>query len=189
MPPAIKGSPDFQVQGDGGIQPDEKNSWLGAQISLADAEALAKRCGFRLVRSAGFGTQYAWLWFEKPGKLRFPRGRFWPVTLLKRKRMNMTFSREIVQPGESYAVRVVGLASCRIDVAYEFFGESGGVPVTGVVSRWCELDANGEAVIPVPPGHPGGRVRVTKVRPNTRDGRWRETNAEIRVSGPVGISA
>jgi ubiquinone/menaquinone biosynthesis C-methylase UbiE len=172
----------FQVQGDVSIRSAEKDSWLGAQITVSEAAELAQRCGFKMVRSSGFGTQYAWLWFEKPGRFHFPRLRLWP-----RKRASVEFSRETVQPGETYTVKIPRLAGCRIDIGYEFFGEPDAAPVSGVVSHWCELDNQGEARISVPADHLSGQVRITRVRSRAGDGRWHRVNAVIRVARKLNL--
>jgi hypothetical protein len=127
-------------------------------MSLADAQALAERCGFELIRSSGQGTQYFWLWFLKPGspwlealRRATEAVRFWcaiPVAV--------TFSPRTVRAGETYRVCIPEFAGQVIDVGYEF------TPVTGVVGKWCELDSRGEAQISVPPEHTAGIVRTTK---------------------------
>src|SRR5215831_19263414 len=55
----------FQVQGNTVIKSARDETWVGVPISLADAKALAERCGFELIFSSGQGTQYFWLWFLK----------------------------------------------------------------------------------------------------------------------------
>jgi ubiquinone/menaquinone biosynthesis C-methylase UbiE len=148
----------FQVQGDTGIESAQHDTWVGAPMSLADAQALAERCGFELIRSSGQGTQYFWLWFLKPGspwlealRRATEAVRFWcaiPVAV--------TFSPRTVRAGETYRVCIPEFAGQVIDVGYEF------TPVTGVVGKWCELDSRGEAQISVPPEHTAGIVRTTK---------------------------
>lgn len=61
----------FQVQGYRGksLRKPGRDTWLGASISEHEATEMAGRHGFDLLRSAGAGTQYFWLWFRKP-----PRG-------------------------------------------------------------------------------------------------------------------
>ena len=148
----------FQVQGDTGIQSAQDDSWVGVPMSLADARALAKRCGFWLIRSSGQGTQYFWLWFLKPRWPWLPKvirsntealtrvhsaietGRF-----LYTKRVPITFSHQRVGAGESYGVRIPSFAGQVIDVGYELTAARYPSPVTGVVSKWCELDSGGEA--------------------------------------------
>lgn len=57
----------FQVQGHQGTgwQARGGSTWLGASVSEEQAAGMAERHGFELVRSAGAGTQYYWLWFYK----------------------------------------------------------------------------------------------------------------------------
>jgi SAM-dependent methyltransferase len=167
----------FQVQGDTAIESTEDDTWVGAPMSLADAQALATRCGFELIRSSGKGTQYFWLWFRKPGSpwldalTRATEAlRFWcanPVAV--------TFSPRTVRPGETYRVRIPEFAGRVIDVGYEL------APVSGVVSKWCELDSRGEARISLPPEHPAGIVRIAKIRSRNNNGRWRRARGTIQV--------
>ena len=186
----------FQVQGDTGIQSAQDDSWVGVPMSLADARALAKRCGFWLIRSSGQGTQYFWLWFLKPRWPWLPKvirsntaealtrvhsaietGRF-----LCTKRVAITFSHQRVRAGESYRVRIPSFAGQAIDVGYELTAARYPAPVTGVVSNWCELDSGGEAQILVPAEHPTGVVRITKVRSRTNDSRWYRAGGAIQVA-------
>lgn len=57
----------FQVQGYRGssVRKPGRDTWLGASISASEATEMATRHGFDLLRSAGAGTQYYWLWFRK----------------------------------------------------------------------------------------------------------------------------
>ena len=57
----------FQVQGHQGrgLRKQGRDTWLGASISESEATEMATRHGFDLRRSAGAGTQYFWLWFQK----------------------------------------------------------------------------------------------------------------------------
>ena len=68
----------FQVQGHHGrgLREPGRDTWLGASISEPEAAEMATRHGFDLLRSAGAGTQYFWLWFRK--RPRSTRGR--PLT-------------------------------------------------------------------------------------------------------------
>ncbi len=171
----------FQVQGDVSIRSQQNDSWLGSAMSEADAQALAKRCGFRMTRSTGFGTQYAWLWFEKPGRVVPARSwlrklKFWPERPVR-----VSFSTKEVRPGETYTVTISQFAGNRIDVAYELFGENNAPPATGVVSKWCELDSKGKARITVPADHPAALVRIARVRPRIRGSHWHDVSAEISV--------
>jgi SAM-dependent methyltransferase len=181
----------FQVQGYTGIQPVQDDTWVGAPIGLADAQALARRCGFRLIRSSGQGTQYFWLWFQKPGRFTrgFARGfnrvgsaieavRFWSA-----KPVAVTFSPGSVRAGETYRVRAPRFAGHIIDVAYEVTTQGLSAPVTGVVAKWCELDSQGEASIPVPADHASGTVRITQMRSQTSNSRWYRASGQIHVIG------
>lgn len=180
----------FQVQGDSGIRVEPGDTWVGLPMSLADAGALAERCGFEFVQGSGEGTQYFWLWFLKPRFPRIPRvirtraSAIW--THLSRsveKRVSFIFSTSTVRAGEGYVVRVAGFSEQVIDIGYELSKGPGAVPVTGVVSRWCFLDSIGEATIPVPIEHPTGAVRITKVRSRTGRGRWYRADGTIQVEG------
>ena len=57
----------FQVQGHQGrgLRKPGRDTWLGASVSQPEAAEMATRHGFDLRRSAGAGTQYFWLWFQK----------------------------------------------------------------------------------------------------------------------------
>jgi ubiquinone/menaquinone biosynthesis C-methylase UbiE len=171
----------FQAQGYTDIQTAPDDTWVGAPIGLADAQALARRCGFAMIRSSGEGTQYFWLWFRKPA--RFARmqnaieaARFWcaiPTAL--------NFSPASVRAGETYHVRAPRFAGQVIDVVYEFTIRGRTAPVTGVVAKWCALDSHGQASIPVPADHAAGIVRITKVRSQTNNSRWHRASGEIQV--------
>jgi SAM-dependent methyltransferase len=178
----------FQVQGDTGIQSaaqDEGGTWIGVPISLSDAQTIAGRCGFELIRSSGQGTQYFWLWFLKPRWLWLPAFirnndeafRFWCS-----KRVPVTFLPRNVRAGEPYRVRIPRFAGEVIDVGYQLTGGQHPAPVTGVVSKWCELDSQGEASILVPADHPAGTVRITRVRSRTNGGRWHRAGGAIKVT-------
>ena len=179
----------FQAQGDADIlssrQPDDDDTWVGLPMSLSGARALAARTGFELIRSAGEGTQYFWLWFLKPrwpwlpASIRGSNGegfRFWCS-----KRVAVTFSPHSVRAGEPYRVRIPGFASQVIDVGYELTAERSPAPVTGVVGKWCDLDSQGEASILVPAEHPAGIVRITRVRSRTNGSRWYRAAGVIQV--------
>jgi len=182
----------FQVQGASGIESAGDDTWVGVPVSLADAQALAARCGFQLVASTGEGTQYFWLWFLKPplkGIRRHiaaaaARMRNAIETLLDwgGKRVAVAFSPESVRAGEPYSVRVPGFAGREIDVRYELTGEKRPDPVTGVVTGWCMLDLCAEARLIAPAEHPTGVVRITGVRSRTNNGRWRRAEGAIRVA-------
>lgn len=168
----------FQVQGDTGIESARHDTWVGAPMSLSDAQSLAERCGFELIRSSGQGTQYFWLWFRKPGlpwrkawNGAIEAARFWcaiPVAV--------RFSPKSVGAGEDYTVRVPRFAGEAIDVGYEL------KTITGVVGKWCVLDARGEARIPVPADHPPGVIRITKIRSRRSGGRWVRAKGELQVT-------
>ena len=57
----------FQVQGHHGrgMRKPGRDTWLGASISEPEATQMATRHGFDLLRSAGAGTQYFWLWLPE----------------------------------------------------------------------------------------------------------------------------
>ena len=165
-------------------------------MSLADARALAERCGFELIRSSGQGTQYFWLWFLKPRWPWLPKvirsntaealtrvhsaietGRFWCA-----RRVAITFSHQRIRAGEWYRVRIPSFAGQVVDVGYELTAGRYPAPVTGVVSKWCELDSRGEAQILVPAEHSTGIVRITKVRSRTNNSRWYRAGGAIQVA-------
>lgn len=187
----------FQVQGSTSIQSTPHDSWLGVPVSLAEAQALAKRCGFEFIGSSGQETQFFWLWFLKPKWPWLPKGiqshtaqaatrmrkavetgRFWFT-----KPVAVTFSPQNVRAGERYHVRIPDFAGQAIDVGYELRADQHRPPVTGVVSGWCELDSRGETEILVPPEHPAGSVRITKVRSRTNDSKWHRATGAIHVAG------
>lgn len=189
----------FQVQGDAGLvrgerrergEPGEKDTWIGASISPADAKTLAGRCGFDMIFSSGEGTQYFWLWLRKPRWPFVPRpvrevaSRVWPgLRALGDWPVEVFFSAECVRGGEDYRVRIPRFAGQAIDVGYELTSARMSAPVSGVVGRWCELDANGEAAITVAAGHPAGVVAITRVRSRAKGGRWLRARGSIRVAG------
>jgi SAM-dependent methyltransferase len=167
----------FQVQGYTALRHADDDTWVGASMSLAEAQALAAETGFELLRSAGENTQYFWLWFRKPDPRRFPR-------LLARLRAALVRPIAVSLPdsvmaGATYRVRIPALSNRTIDIAYVL--DSG---ATGIVARWCELDSRGEAEIAVPADHPAALVRVTHVRSRTRQGPWQPACATIRVTKP-----
>jgi ubiquinone/menaquinone biosynthesis C-methylase UbiE len=120
----------FQVQGDTGIQAAPDDTWVGAPMSLADARSLARRCGFEVMFSLGQGTQYFWLWFQKPKwpwlppairsntaqKLTRVRSAVQAVRFRCAIPVALAFSPESVCPGEMYRVRAPRLAGQVIDV-------------------------------------------------------------------------
>ncbi len=183
----------FQVQGRADLSHGEascleNDTWLGAPVSPAAAESLALRCGFDLILSSGVGTQYFWLWFRKPGwpwiprKIRRWASRVWAgLRALADRPVPVSFSADSVRGGEGYRVRIPRFAGQAIDVGYELSAPEMPAPVSGVVGRWCELDANGEATIPVAVGHPGGLVAITRVRSRSRGGPWLRARGSIRV--------
>lgn len=185
----------FQVQGDAraktsGDDTSGDDTWTGVPISLADARLLATRSGFQMARAAGEGSQNFWLWFRKPRWLAIPvlsqalvglesalaASRFrWA------KPVAVSFSARLVRAGETYEVLIPSLAGDVIDVGYEFAAD-GLAPVTGVVGKWCKLDSQGKASIPVPADHPAGLVRITRVRSQSRNSRWRPAQGVIQVA-------
>jgi ubiquinone/menaquinone biosynthesis C-methylase UbiE len=180
----------FQVQGTTGIRSAQDDTWVGVPMSLADARALADGCGFELLGASGQGTQYFWLWFQKPKWPWIPKAiRSNAREALTRMRsaierpVAVTFSPPSVRAGESYGVRVPGFAGQAIDIGYELTTGQSPAPVAGVVGRWCDLDSRGEASIPVPAEHPTGIVRITKVRSRTRASRWYRAEGAIPVEG------
>ncbi len=187
----------FQVHGGTNLKPTRDDTWNGWPLSMADARALADGCGFELLRAAGEGTQYFWLWFRKvrcpwvPTMIRYnsarahtrlqgviEAGRLWCA-----KRVAITFSPQSVRVGDWYSVSIPTMANQTIDVAYELTVPQCPTPISGVVSNWCELDSQGETRIVVPAEHPIGIVRITRVRSRTKDGRWHLVRAEIQVAG------
>ena len=53
----------FQVQGYRPRGRRNMDTWLGADFTVADMQAMASRCGFEMRHWTGDGTQYFWLWF------------------------------------------------------------------------------------------------------------------------------
>jgi hypothetical protein len=59
----------FQVQGDSTLSTTPDDTWLGVAFSAAQANDMARRCGFELRYQYGAGEQYYWLWyFKKSGE-------------------------------------------------------------------------------------------------------------------------
>jgi len=178
----------FQVQGDTGIPSGCCDTWVGAPMSLADAQALAKRHGFELLRASGEGSQYFWLWFLKP---KWP----WIPVVIRRiarealigmrsameRRVKIIFSAQKVRAGGLYRVRIPDFAGQMIDIGFELAARGSRPSKTGVVQRWCVLDLQGEAPIPVPAEHPSGVVRITKVRSRSARSRWYRSAGAIEV--------
>jgi SAM-dependent methyltransferase len=156
----------FQVQGDTEMRPPADDTWIGEAMSLEDARALAEETGFELVRAAGEGTQYFWLWFRKGGGA-------WARPVMGSVEIVLP---ESVRAGDRYHVRIPAFQNQMIDIAYAL--ESG---EAGVVVRWCTLDGHGCAWIPVPINHQPALVRITHVRSRTGRGRWLPASAAIRV--------
>ena len=180
----------FQVQGTSGVRIARDDTWVGVPMSLADARALAGRCGFELLSASGQGTQYFWLWFLKrkwpwiPEAIRRnAREALLRVRNAIQKPVAIAFSPPSVRAGESYGVRIPGFAGQVIDIGYELTTGQSPAPVAGVVGRWCELDSRGEASILVPAEHPTGTVRITKVRSRTKTSRWYRAEGAIPVLG------
>jgi hypothetical protein len=159
----------FQVSGAVEIEASEEDTWLGAAFSPDQAMALAAESGFELIHSEGAGTQYFWLWFRKPGPDR--QSGIWSIVPA----VPVEFVPERVRPGDSYRVRVPGFENQTIDIGWKL------LDANGVVGRWCALDSNGDATIPVPETYPAGIVRITKVRSRTAAGRWRCASGSIEV--------
>ena len=179
----------FQVQGDTNIRIAQQQTWVGAPISLADAQSLAASCGFELLHASGRGTQYFWLTFLKPKWPWIPKvirsiAREAMIRMRRaiEERVTIAFSPQRVRAGESYTVRIPRFAGQVIDIDYELVGEHCPTAATGVVGRWCELDSRGEASIPVPAEHPVGTVRITTVRSRTKWSRWYQAEGAIEVS-------
>nr|HQV30344.1 methyltransferase domain-containing protein [Calditrichia bacterium] len=59
----------FQVQGDNSIeyQQVEKDTWMGANISPEEIEALSRELGFEILKTGGLGKQYAWYTVRNTG--------------------------------------------------------------------------------------------------------------------------
>ena len=183
----------FQVQGGTGVEggpAEERGTWLGVPLSLADAQSLADDCGFDLRGASGEGSQYFWLWFSKPklpwipSPIRNVANRFLDRARNSfEKSVEVSFSPGSVRAGESYEVRLPKFARQVIDIGYALTAEQDAGPATGVVGRWCELDSDGKASIPVPAHHPAGTVRITRVRSRTNGGRWYRAEGAIQVTG------
>jgi ubiquinone/menaquinone biosynthesis C-methylase UbiE len=180
----------FQVQGDTGMNNERPDTWVGVPISVAGARLLAERSGFDLYDAAGAGSQYLWLWFQKPkhpwvpGPLRrHSRAAFRRIRSVFEKPVAITFAPASVRAGESYTVHIPRFAGQVVDIGYELLAGESTSPQTGVVGKWCELDPRGHAFIPVPAEHPSGAVRITKVRSRTENGPWRKANGAIHVVG------
>ena len=58
----------FQLQGSPKAMSSEDDTWVGAPFSEREALEMAEQNGFELVRSAGAGGQYFWLWYAKPAR-------------------------------------------------------------------------------------------------------------------------
>ena len=56
----------FQLQGSPKAMSTEDDTWVGVPYTEREALEMAERNGFELVRSAGAGGQYFWLWYGKP---------------------------------------------------------------------------------------------------------------------------
>ena len=186
----------FQVQGNTRIGVVQDDTWVGAPIAHNDAQSLAERCGFELLRSSGEGTQYFWLWFLKPRWHWLPEAmrryaepeairRYTEALLARvRTRVRVSFTPQRVRPGESYSVRIPGFAGQVIDVGYELALQRYPTPVIGEVFGWCELDSQGEARLVVPPEQPAGVVRITKVRSQRKNDHWHRAGGAIQVELP-----
>ena len=187
----------FQVQGDTGLRPAQDDTWLGAPMSLTDARGIAERCGFEMIHASGQGSQYFWLWFLKPKWPWLPKeirsnaakalirvqSTIATVRFRCSKGISVAFTPQRVRAGETYCVRIPRFAGQVIDVAYELTTARSPAPITGVVGKWCQLDSRGEARIPVPAETPIGIVRITKVRSQTKNGRWHRAAGLIQVAG------
>jgi ubiquinone/menaquinone biosynthesis C-methylase UbiE len=55
----------FQVQGNAGVESKPDDTWHGVPFSVAQADAMALRCGFDPRYQYGVGEQYFWLWYFK----------------------------------------------------------------------------------------------------------------------------
>ena len=55
----------FQVQGNAGVESKPDDTWHGVPFSVAQADAMALRCGFEPRYQYGVGEQYFWLWYFK----------------------------------------------------------------------------------------------------------------------------
>jgi ubiquinone/menaquinone biosynthesis C-methylase UbiE len=196
----------FQVRGETNVRSNIEDTWVGVPVSLPDAHALAARCGFELIRAAGQGTQYFWLWFLKPKFPWIPRClRRHTATALEALRRHtataletlrdatnmcrfwlarpatVVFEPNRLHAGDWYRVRVESFAGQTIDVGYELKTAKLPTPVKGVVENWCSLDSRGEARILAPVEHPIGIIRITKVRSPAQDVRWSRAYGSIQV--------
>jgi SAM-dependent methyltransferase len=55
----------FQVQGNANVESNPDDTWHGVPFSVAQADAMALRCGFEPRYRHGVGEQYFWLWYFK----------------------------------------------------------------------------------------------------------------------------
>ena len=55
----------FQVQGNASVESHPDDTWHGVPFSVAQADAMALRCGFDPRYQYGVGEQYFWLWYFK----------------------------------------------------------------------------------------------------------------------------
>jgi ubiquinone/menaquinone biosynthesis C-methylase UbiE len=55
----------FQVQGNANVESHPDDTWHGVPFSVAQADAMALRCGFEPRYRHGVGEQYFWLWYFK----------------------------------------------------------------------------------------------------------------------------
>ena len=55
----------FQLQGNVTLKHKPDDTWLGVSFSSAQADEMARRCGFELRYQYGAGEQYYWLWYFK----------------------------------------------------------------------------------------------------------------------------
>jgi hypothetical protein len=56
----------LQLQGSPKAMSTDDDTWVGAPFTETEAREMAERNGFELIRSAGAGGQYFWLWYLKP---------------------------------------------------------------------------------------------------------------------------
>jgi hypothetical protein len=53
------------VQGNANVESNPDDTWHGVPFSVAQADAMALRCGFEPRYRHGVGEQYFWLWYFK----------------------------------------------------------------------------------------------------------------------------
>jgi SAM-dependent methyltransferase len=179
----------FQAQGDTSKRASPVDTWLGVPLSLHDVRAFAASAGLDLIRWSGEGTQYFWVWLQKPRWQWIPLAvREWHRAATRRLRdgasrpVSVVFDPPSVAAGQAYRVRIPAFAGQSIDISYELSADGAEGLVSGVVSGWCTLGVSGEAVIDVPADHSPARVCINGVRRSRSRSRWRRADAVITVT-------